>query len=211
MRPSRGRRPARDAGTTLAETLVVVGLFGVVGVIVGTTVISGENSAQDSLSRVGTVQQAQVALDESSKVLRTAGRPDASTAPFVTGTGTSAVFYASVCSVPSRISLTVDASDDLIETSAPVTNLTQVRTRTLASGLTPASTVFTYLQSDGSPMTVAATGLSSAQRSQVAGVRLTLSVQRIGSHSDVPTTVRTDVATPNLAVAPYSATNSGAC
>lgn len=205
----------RDSGSTLAEMMVVLALFTVVGLMVATTVISGQRSVQDDLNKVSGVAQAQVGLDESSKLLRTAGKPDVSTTsarqPFVAGTATDVTFYASLCSAITQVRLYVDGTDQLVERLAPDSSPSQVRTRVLARPLTSGSTVFTYLQANGTPMTLTGGALTPAQLGTVSGVRLTLSVAATGGHSSLPTTVQTDVALPNGQSRPYAVTNPGAC
>ena len=65
----------RDDGTTLAELLVVIMLFGVIGAIISGVVISTQRQSSAIRMRLGDVQQARIGMDAMTRTLRTAVQP----------------------------------------------------------------------------------------------------------------------------------------
>lgn len=75
-----GRRCARDdhadSGHTLVELMVVISLFTILTIAVGTLTVLGHQVSSGLRDRLDNTTQGQVAIDATSKVLRTAVLPD---------------------------------------------------------------------------------------------------------------------------------------
>lgn len=116
------RRPV-DAGVSLAETLVVTTLLGLVGTLVATTVVLCLRLVDGTGDRLDNLNAGEVAMRAVSKVLRTAVLPEqldegqctncAATA-VTTATGTRVTFYANLAGGvgPDRVTLEVVPDDD---------------------------------------------------------------------------------------------------
>lgn len=70
------RRPRGDAGTTLAELLVVLGLMGLVGTLVMSVSVQTARVLTGAADRGGDTQQVRVALEAVTRSLRSAVDPD---------------------------------------------------------------------------------------------------------------------------------------
>lgn len=95
----RSHRPRGDDGTTLAEMLVALIVFGVFATFISTTVLQTTRLAKTSALRDGAAQTASLVMQQISKDLRTAVRLGPSTAPqvaFLSATPTEVTFYSNV-------------------------------------------------------------------------------------------------------------------
>ncbi len=93
------RRPQGDDGTTLAEMLVALIVFGVFATFISTTVLQTTRLAKTSALREGAAQTASLVMQQISKDLRTAVRLGPSTSPqvaFLSATPTEVSFYSNV-------------------------------------------------------------------------------------------------------------------
>lgn len=163
-----GERPyARgDAGVSLAELLVVMMLVLVLGTMVVTTFLQGANAVFASDARGADTQQAKIATENVSKLVRLAVDPDGvgvGTA-FVTATPFDATFYAALGNrggypnadaPPKKVRIWLDGSGVLrqqvidpvvsgVTVSWPGSGTTRVVGRDLLTG-TSATPLFTYL------------------------------------------------------------------
>ena len=94
----------RDEGVTLIELMVVVGILGTVLAIVTQGLIVAQRSMADNASRLNGLSQTNVAIEDMTKVLRTAILPSqvqatctlCDVAAFISGDATSVQFYANV-------------------------------------------------------------------------------------------------------------------
>lgn len=197
-------RRSDDAGTTMAETIVVMMILGVVLAIVQGTVIVAQKTTRQVNGRIDSAGQAKVAIDTMSRSLRTAVLPQllangsectaCDSTAFTSATPNSVTFYANTNTDqarlgPMRTSYTLLPNGDLRETlqkpnahdpavysyvycdpgpSCPTTS------RIVARGVSPTGTLFTYYNAQGTQLTGAS--LSSAQRSQVDNIDLTVQV-----------------------------------
>ncbi|MCL2091421.1 MAG: hypothetical protein FWH11_09430 [Micrococcales bacterium] len=200
------RRARDDAGVTLAETLVVMMLMGVVGALVLSFALLVQSKVSSSQVMNENTNQASAATNEITRLLRGAvtlkvrAQPDSPA--FVEADATSMTFYTVVdtdpmTTPPMLVRLEVTATGDLVEkrwlvnpTSSdpfwtfPATTQTPSSSRVVARGMmaTPGSgkALFTYLSydADGNEVPVAGTGaLTKQQRAAVGAVRVDAEAQ----------------------------------
>jgi prepilin-type N-terminal cleavage/methylation domain-containing protein len=155
----RSRRPGGDAGTTLAEMLVALIVFGVFAAFVSTTVLQTTRLAKTSALREGAAQSASLVLQQLSRDLRTAVRLGPTTAPqtaFVAATPTEVVFFSNVEPEILRERLYVSGGELFRETKRPdptstfpeltytSTDPARTTTRRIATAAVQTAGLFTY-------------------------------------------------------------------
>jgi prepilin-type N-terminal cleavage/methylation domain-containing protein len=106
-----------DAGFTLIELMVAIGVFSVLMVIVGAATLSGFSAIREATSRSSIQQESQNAMEWTSKLLRYASVPDGQTTSLPTATATSVMVYTysgtgSKEDVPYRARIRAKASAD---------------------------------------------------------------------------------------------------
>lgn len=153
------RRPRGEEGTTLAEVLVALVVFGAFAVFLSTTVLQTTRLATTTGLREATAHSASLVMQQLSKDLRTAIRLGPPTAPqtaFVTATPTEVVFYANVEPEILRVRLYVSGGSLYRETKVPdvgsafpdlrytSTDPARTTTRRLAGGSLQTAGLFTY-------------------------------------------------------------------
>jgi type II secretory pathway pseudopilin PulG len=121
-------RAASDAGTSLAELLVSVLVFGIVGTIVMVSISVTLGTSRATNARVNNLSGAQVALDAMSKLIQTAAQPPAvegatPAAAIITAKTNDLKFYGydNPGAPPAQIEFAV-VGDELRETVTPSTN-----------------------------------------------------------------------------------------
>lgn len=196
----------RDRGTTLAELVVAMAVFGVLATFLATTVVQTTRLARDAGIRELTAQRASVALSQVSKDLRTAlpvGPPTGTRRAFITATPAEVVFHSSVDPSPVRERLYVSGGALLRETKIPddgtsypdlrydSTDPARTRTRKVVhAGLQDPSVLFTYfLRGTATPVTTVA----SADLPFVTAVEVRLSVDGDGAGGLKPVVLRSTV------------------
>lgn len=201
-------RPRGEEGTTLAELVVAMVVFGLLATFLATTVLQTTRLTRTSLVRETSAQRASVAMAQVSKDLRTAlpvGPTTGVQKAFEKATATEVVFFSSVEPAVRRERLYVDGTSLVRETTEPdpgttYPNLTYttangVRTRKVVqSGLDPAG-VFTYF------LGTSTTGVSSvldADLPSLSAVEVRLSVDGDGAGGVKPVVLRTTVRPYNL-------------
>ena len=128
------RRPRRDAGTTLAELLVAMGLATVVLGATAWTFVNGLHTSNQSQDRTLQTQQLRTALEEVVRVLRTASPvpnpPNSAKPAMLLAAPKLAAFYASngtlqvdptssgndQLNCPTEVIFSVDSNNNLVET-----------------------------------------------------------------------------------------------
>ncbi len=93
-----------DAGYTLTEMIVVIGILGMVLAIVQGTLILTNKTVAGNATRIDSQQQARIAIDSMTKVLRTAVLPSqlnctgpgCGSAAFINGSALAVSFYANI-------------------------------------------------------------------------------------------------------------------
>ncbi|MCL2466625.1 MAG: type II secretion system GspH family protein [Micrococcales bacterium] len=220
------RRTRDEAGMSLAETLVVMMLMGLLGTLVMTFVTTVQRQMSTSQVTNQNTNEASAATNQVTKLLRGAvplkvkNQPTDSPA-FVEATPTAVTFYTVVdtdpmTTPPMLVRLEVTAEGNLVEKrwlvdpesadpywTFPSTADTPSSTRTIAHGLTakPGSgkALFTFLayDDDGDTVTVGgASPLTKEQRTTVGAVRLDAETQT-GPRTK-PTVVTTVIGLRNL-------------
>lgn len=207
--------PASDSGVSLVELIVTMMVTGVVLAIVGSMFVniafatSTSNATNTRTAISGNI------MNEMSKVIRLAannavsGSDDPEPA-IVTGTATALTVYAYVDTSPtdpkpSKVTFRVDSSGTVFEdrivgtlSGSYYVFTGATTTRSLGGPIVPAE-LFAYLDVSNKAVTPGSTGLTLAQRDQVASVKVTVvmdNTSRAGS-SD-PVRVVNTIGMPNL-------------
>jgi type II secretory pathway pseudopilin PulG len=218
-----------DAGSSLAELLVSMVVFGIVGAIVTVTVTMTLRTSRATTDRVDNLSGAQVALDAMSKMIQTAAQPPAvngvaPSAAVFKATGTDFAFYGydTPGAPPAKIEFVV-VNGNLRETVTPSTNSGPLAcqppyaygtgvTRTLASGVSTSSPVFSYFSQPtatnltGMALSLVGTpaSLSTSDMAAVELVGVTVLVGQNTNPSVAPTGATITVSLPNHLVATTS-------
>ena len=197
-------RLSSDAGISLVEMIVVISILSGVLAMVMTATIAAQRSVNGNAARLDQVQQAKVAMESMTKVLRTAVRPTqlnatctgCDQAAFLQGTSSSVQFYANINNPanivgPSRVTYSVDSSGTLTETVQPPNAHAasdynyqyctpgpscSVITRVLARGVATTNPVFAYYDASGN--TFATLPLSTSDLPRVDSIDVQVSVSR---------------------------------
>jgi prepilin-type N-terminal cleavage/methylation domain-containing protein len=220
-------RGADDRGFTLAETMTVMIILGLVTAVAFAALLATRDTVTGTAVRFDQVQQAKSAVESMTRTLRSAVLPSQVYATcttcgsaVVTAGATTVQVYSNVenpanVSGPSKVTYTVDAAGNLTETvqppdphtsdnfnyqyCAPVSPTCRAWTRTLARGVVVSATtpLFGYTTSAGASLAVPVSGAALAD---IRGVDLWVTV-RVGTK--VPgTTVVTHVGMPNADAIP---------
>lgn len=216
----------RDNGTSLAELMVSILVFGIIMIVATSCVIMIFRTYRGTNERASNLGGAQLAVDAMSKLIQTAAQPpvaNGGTSPsaIITGTGNDLKFYGYNLpgQGPSVIEFSVNASGQLVQSVTPSTNAGAnictppfsygtTTTRVLANGLSTTATIFTYATQStpptigGSTLTLSGTpaALSSAQAATVELVKINMSVN-VSSNPKVSNTgAQTLVTLPNKLV-----------
>ena len=200
------RRPRGEDGTTLAEMLVALIVFGVFATFLATTVLQTTRLATTSALREGGAQNASLVMQQLGKDVRTAIRLGPSSAPqvaFVTATPTELVFYANVEPAILRVRLYVSGGELFRETKVPdvgsafpdltyaSTDPTRTTTRRLAGTNLRTAGLFTYYVKSNptAPLTTVAAG----ELKDVTAVGLQVALDPDGAGSLKPVVLTTTV------------------
>lgn len=208
-------RMKNDAGMSLVELLVAMGVLSIVMVIVTNlfvTVVATTQAANTARSAVG---QAGNAMDEIARVVRmgTSNAVSGSSTPdpaVVSGTGTALTVLSYVdttasAPLPTKVAFTVDAGvlTEARTVFLPSGSLAVIgsttTSRQVASGLT--SIGFTYADSAGRVLTPAASGLSDGQRALVTTITVTVTAPNSSRGTDDPIVLSNSVLLTNVALA----------
>jgi hypothetical protein len=204
-----------QAGVTLSELMVTVGLLTVVLGSVVTGFLSVQNATVGGALRLENLDQARILMDNVTKDLRTAVRLGSATSPFLVADKREVTFYANLnltTACPKKIHLFVDGQTRLIEemtepdaggspptcaySGSPVDRLVG---RYVAN---PASEpIFTYYYDDGTAdvaFDASVTPLSAADLLLVNGVGIQLSIRKPTNYAMNETTLVNKVRLPNV-------------
>ena len=172
----RSRRLTGDAGTTLAEILVVTALSTLVLGLVFGMVMFGGSQSRGVNARLDDTQAARIAMDTVSRTLRAAEAPDVSTPVFTVTGPRMLTFYSGVNTQvsptvndfagPSRYEYWVDGTGQLFEsrtaaagTTPPYSYTGTPVVRVLATHVQGSGPIFTYLgQADTTTSSLAVNG-----------------------------------------------------
>ena len=195
-----------ERGTTLAELVVALAVFGVLATFLATTVVQSTRLTRDAGIRELTAQRASVALSQVTRDLRTAlrvGPPTGVQTAFVVASPADVVFYSSVEPSPVRERLRVSGGALLRETKIPDNGTSypdlrydsadpaRTRTRTVVTaGLQSPELLFTYFLRGG---TTPVTTVASADLPFVTAVEVRLSLDGDGAGGLKPVVLRSTV------------------
>jgi prepilin-type N-terminal cleavage/methylation domain-containing protein len=200
------RRPQGDDGTTLAEMLVALIVFGVFATFLSTTVLQTTRLAKTSALREGAAQTASLVMQQISKDLRTAVRLGPSTSPqvaFLSATPTEVSFYSNVEPEIVRERLYVSGGELFRETKRPdagstfpdltyaSTDPARTTTRRLATTALQSTGLFTYYVK-ANPTTPLAT-VPAADLKDVTAVGLQVALDPDGADRLKPVVLTTTV------------------
>ncbi len=206
VRALQQRRRRGEAGFSLPELMVTIGVFSIVMTAVGTVFVGSLKSVRVVRERTVTAADARIALEAVTRSLRVAVRPDGEAAAITLATGSSLTFY----SVINRSGTTADPLPSKVEYAWDGTCLNEAVTpaRTLTAPAaggpfyawdtgrtskclvrTTAAPAFAYFTTpqissggvDVSPMTVPVGGLSATDLGLVQSVQVTVAVQVTGA------------------------------
>jgi prepilin-type N-terminal cleavage/methylation domain-containing protein len=209
LRAALRRRTAGDAGFSLPELMVTIGVLSIVMTAVGTVFIGSLKSIREVRERTVTAADARIALEAVTRNLRVAVRPDGEDAALTLATGSSLTFY----SLRNRSGTTADPLPTKVEYSWDGTCLNEAFTpaRTLtappAAGpfyawdtgrttkclvRTTVAPSFAYYTTpeistggvDNSPMTVPVAGLADTDLPLVQSVQVSLAVKVTGGQTN---------------------------
>ena len=174
-------RPNRDAGVTLAETLVGMIVASLVMGAAATMFVAALQSNKLSIARLDTINEGRISVEAMGRTLRTAVLPkqldDASSADaaFLQGESKAVSFYANINNLgnatgPSRVSYAVNASNQLVQTIQPPLPLPvnhdfkycdpllascYKKVTVLGTGIDTSAAIFVYYDQSGAPITFA--------------------------------------------------------
>lgn len=211
----------RDAGISLTELIVTVMVTGVLAAIVSTMFLNvalATNNSTNTLTRNGTATNV---MDAVSTVIRTAATNPVSTSPepdpaIIAGTGSAVTLYSftnanPALPAPTKVGYRLDGSGNLVEDRWTATRTGGywvftggVTTRTIGGPLvTPSGTdpIFVYLDDQGAAITPGQSGLTLAQRSAVAAIRVTVQVANSPTSGASNIVLVNTIAMPNVAIA----------
>lgn len=214
----------QDAGLSLVELLVGMGLTTLLMILVGSMFVQLTKITTNSTTSQNTTQVASNAANTISSVLGTATTVATSTSvtpAIVSGTRSSLTLYSYASTdaldpAPVRVAFTLDASAKLTDTRCTAkrtggywtfTTCAASSTRTVAMGLQAPSTtpavnpLFTYLDASGQPIVIGTGSLTAANLTQVASIVVEVTVIT-GSPTSRPTVIRNTIVLRNLGLDP---------
>lgn len=218
-RRTRGDEREGERGSMLVEMVVTILLLGIVLAVVYEGIASLTGAAEGANTRLQNLDEARVIMATTTKDIRTATQPVASSSAIVSATANDLVFYANLDNVGAAASLVhlwVNPSTELIEELTPATNASgsascasqpcsylasKKHTRFVGRYVSnsPANPLFTYLDVNGNALTPGGSGLTSTQLLQVRSVRVLLGVSKTRSFHTGVTWVQNTVALSNVA------------
>lgn len=228
IRPSVDR--TEDAGLGLAELLVAMFMTSMVMVFVSGFFVSVQRNVVAESASDTTSRQASTAMNQMTRYLRAATvlPQNSTTVPvlpaFESVSPTSVTFYAYVnlqssSVAPVKVRYSVDSSSNLVQTLWPSTcqangyctfSAVPSSSTILAGPIAAGTTLFSYEDSDGDPVSVP-TGLASASatiRSAVQGIQTVSIDLEVGTAGKPSLAVlKTDVGLLNLATSPQGASS----
>lgn len=210
----------RDAGISLTELIVTVMVTGVIAAIVSTMFLNvalATSNSTNTLTRNGTATNVMSAM---STVIRTAATNPVSTSPdpdpaIIAGTGSAVTLYSftnadPALPAPTKVGYRLDGQGNLVEDRWTATRTSgywvftgAVSSRTIGGPLvTPGGTdaIFVYLDDAGTVLSPGQSGLTLAQRSEVAAIRLTVQVANSPTSGASNIVLVNTIVMPNVAI-----------
>lgn len=210
---SRLRR--EEAGVTLVELMITVGVLSVVLGFVLQGFLSVQNATTTGSLRLENLEQARLLMDNVTKDIRTAVRLSSTGSPFVLADDREVIFYGNLnltTQCPKRIRLYVDSQTRLIEQVTepnaggvpPSCSYTGTPVQRFVGRFVANATsdpIFTYYYDDGDEdvaFTAAQTPLSATNLVLVNGVGVRLSIRKPTNYPVADTTLVNKVRLPNV-------------
>lgn len=222
MRPRSSRS---DAGLTLLELLVAMGVSSILIALVATVFVTTSRVFTDQEGATDSARVASTAMNEVTRVVRAGTElPESgktANAPVFAYAGAEKIEMAAFIDAesskdpaPVKVSFGRNSANELVETRWAADRYLKIywkfrgspaSARTIArSLLAPDKTrpLFRYFDKDGAALTPAAgASLSEDQRRNIASVQITMQVQANGSGRTAPVAIQNMVGLPNLGVA----------
>ncbi len=222
MRPRSGRS---DAGLTLLELLVAMGVSSILIALVATVFVTTSRVFTDQEGATDSARMASTAMNEVTRVVRAGTElPESgktANTPVFAYAGAEKIEMAAFIDAesskdpaPVKVSFGRNSANELVETRWAADRYLKIywkfrdspaSARTIArSLLAPDKTrpLFRYFDKDGAALTPAAgASLSEDQRRNIASVQITMQVQANGSGRTAPVAIQNMVGLPNLGVA----------
>ncbi|PZU48255.1 MAG: hypothetical protein DI566_03150 [Microbacterium sp.] len=218
-------RKSGDAGFSLVELMVALGVFGLLMTLVVSLVISTVRGLNDQRAGMENSRVASTSMNELTRVIRAGTEIPvygvADNDPVFVYAGAERLVLNAFIDAgtaadppPVRVEFARNAANELVETrwyayhvhtTYWAFNATSAFSRTVARSLLPvdaAVPVFTYWDKNESQLVPPAGGtLTTAQIRNVASVKVTLRVQTDGSGRVAPVMIQNEVGMPNLGIA----------
>lgn len=185
-----GERMHGDRGLTLVELLVTISLLTVVMTALTGSVIVLQRVVNETDQRLDDLAQARLAMDASTKWVRSAVTVAPFSSPFLEARADRVDLLANIDvaggGAPKRVVLQVvngdelqeqvwdgafDSDDEWQQSGTP-------RTRVIARGVTNATALFTFVAEDGTDLTDGTTNLSAADREAIRRVGIDVTVRQ---------------------------------
>ena len=207
------RGKAVDAGLTLIEMMVTLLLMGIVGTILFASVVSVTQTLTHSQANSDSLDIGRIGMNRVAKTVRSGmsiqqnGLSDLP--PLVEISPNKLTVYASLGTVPAKVTYSIDANRQLVENwyagvaaSSPYwtfssTSRTEVVARQIPS---TASALFTFLDSDGAPI-ANQTSTNVADLSLVHSVAISMTIDSNPAKGGGPVTLVNTVTMPNHGIA----------
>lgn len=221
---NREERDPDDAGFSLLELLVAMGIFGLLMTLVVSMFVTGSQSFSTQRAEVQNSRTASTTMNELTRIIRSGTElpvyGSATASPVFSYAGSESLIMTSLIdtgtaatSPPIRVQFSRNSNNQLVESrwTAYSTRPTYwlfpadaSSSRLLVASLVPASAatpLFTYYDKTGNALTPAAGGsLTSAQIRNIASVKVTLRVQAAPGAANGVVELRNEVGLPNLGV-----------
>ncbi len=202
-----------ESGLTIIEMMVTLLLMGIVGTIMFASVVSVTQTLTHSQANSDSLDIARVGMNRLAKTVRSGmsiqQNGSADLPPLVSMAPNQLTVYASLGTVPAKVTYSIDANRQLIEswyagvaTSSPYWTFSATpRTEVIARQIpTTAASLFTFLDVNGSPV-ANQTSTNSADLALVHAVAITLTIDSNPAKGGGPVTLVNTVSMPNQGIA----------
>jgi hypothetical protein len=197
-------RDRDDAGVTVSEMAITLLLLGIVLSITFAAMSSTQNALRGSDERTGNLAEARLILEQSTRDLRTATRPDSVSSPFTLAKPNELTFaaYLDATGNKSTVHFYIDNTSRLIEEVTDVNGVKKVRMvgSYVVNGASTTAPPFSFFDGSGATLAVdsSCNCLAAADLLKVDSVGLMFQVRHSTGLKVAPTTLVNRVRLPNV-------------